>query len=330
MPDDNPIPVCLVTGFLGSGKTTLLDHLARRHADRRLVFVVNEFATLDVDGRLLDGHHRVVPVPGGSIFCTCLVTKFAEVMNRIADEHEADPIDGVIVEASGIANPTVAGKLLVDTKLDARFQLAHTVCVVDPQNLAVLLHTLPNVHAQIAASDTAVINKTDLHDTAAIDAVERRLRGIHPGMVIHHAAFGVAEFPLFGTARHGVQASPTGEYARCADPNYFTAIAELPDGMTRAELAALLDALAGRVYRVKGFVQLDTGPVYVDIAADRLGIRDLAPPAGPIDTSNANSSLVVIARNTARDRIQGELARWAVPRATAAVSLPEIIETRQD
>jgi G3E family GTPase len=66
------IPVVLVTGFLGSGKTTLLRRLAEAYPDKRLIFLVNEFAATDVDGETLSATgtptHSVV---GGSLFCEC-------------------------------------------------------------------------------------------------------------------------------------------------------------------------------------------------------------------------------------------------------------------
>ena len=51
------IDVILLTGFLGSGKTTFLNEmlpvLARRY--RRVAVVMNEFGSVGVDGRLVDG-----------------------------------------------------------------------------------------------------------------------------------------------------------------------------------------------------------------------------------------------------------------------------------
>ena len=60
------IPLSLVTGFLGSGKTTFLKQTARRLANRRIVYLVNEFSALDVDGAVLgEFGPNVVSIPGG-------------------------------------------------------------------------------------------------------------------------------------------------------------------------------------------------------------------------------------------------------------------------
>ena len=69
------LPICLVVGFLGSGKTSFLQETARRWIDRKLLFLVNEFSAADIDGRRLQSLARpVLSLPGGSIFCHCLIT----------------------------------------------------------------------------------------------------------------------------------------------------------------------------------------------------------------------------------------------------------------
>ncbi|MBT7301374.1 MAG: GTP-binding protein, partial [Victivallales bacterium] len=47
------IPLVLATGFLGSGKTSFLRGVAQRECTRHLVFLVNEFSPLDVDGAVV-------------------------------------------------------------------------------------------------------------------------------------------------------------------------------------------------------------------------------------------------------------------------------------
>ena len=162
------IPLTLVTGFLGSGKTTLLRRLAHRGGDPRLVFVVNEFATLDVDGRLLGDGVDLVSIPGGSIFCTCLTATFIEQMEALAARRRTDRFDGVVVEASGVANPRVIRRMLADSGLERRFYISRVIAVAEPLTLPKLLHTLPSTRDQIEAADVVLLNKTDLADAPTI------------------------------------------------------------------------------------------------------------------------------------------------------------------
>ena len=97
------LPICLVTGFLGSGKTTLLRRLVHELRDQRVAYVVNEFSAIDVDGGLVEAARQaertggavdaadVIAIPGGSIFCSCLVSTFLDHLSAIASGHERDP-----------------------------------------------------------------------------------------------------------------------------------------------------------------------------------------------------------------------------------------------
>jgi len=109
------IPIGLVAGFLGSGKTTLLARWAERHRGRKLVYLVNDLGTVNVDTAWLEQHHeRVASIPGGSIFCRCLVTEFLARLREVIERHDTpeSPVEGVVIEASGMANPLVMADLL--------------------------------------------------------------------------------------------------------------------------------------------------------------------------------------------------------------------------
>ena len=163
------IPVLLVTGFLGSGKTTLLRHLAQTHPRWRLVFLVNEFAETSVDGATLTATgtptHSVV---GGSLFCECKAADFLSTMrDRVLAWHRESPLDAVVIETSGTADPEAIGQLMADHGLSTAFELRSIVTVAAPRKLVKLLGNLPVVEAQLCVSDRIVINKTDTVSAAA-------------------------------------------------------------------------------------------------------------------------------------------------------------------
>jgi len=267
------IPICLVTGFLGSGKTTVLARLTERLADRRVVYLVNEFAASDVDGqRLAATGADVVPVPGGSIFCTCLVEEFVRRL-REAAAGEPRP-DGLVVEASGIADPRVVRKLLSETGLEEHYRLARVVAVCDPGTFGKLLQTLPNLRFQIQAADLALLNKVDLHDQAELAAVEAALADIHPGLTVQRCAHGEADFDPFAPQP---ERELLGELAQCADPRYAVTEELLPMAIELSRLEAALNGLGERLYRAKGFVETDDGWRYVDWAAGRLTVTPAQP-----------------------------------------------------
>lgn len=272
------IPICLVTGFLGSGKTTVLARLTARLAGRRVVYLVNEFAASDVDGQRLaaTGAH-VVAVPGGSIFCTCLVEEFVRRLREVAAGDE--PVDGLVVEASGIADPRVVRRLLDETGLGAQYRLARVVAVCDPGTFGKLLLTLPNLRSQIEAADLALLNKVDLHDEATLAAVEHELAAIHPGLNIARCTMGDADFEPFELRPDRELA---GELAHCADPRYTVSEELLPGTTELARLTTALTGLGERLYRAKGFVETEQGWRYIDFAAGRLTVTPAQPAGRPV------------------------------------------------
>ena len=172
------IPLALVTGFLGSGKTTFLRRAIARHRERRIVCLVNEFSPHDVDGaRLRAETDAVCTIPGGSIFCRCLAGEFIAVLQSLPQRFgAAAPVEGVVVEASGIADPRVMPKLLQETRLDKTYRLASISAVVDPKSFLKLLHTLPAILSQVEAAGLVLVNKTDLASPDEIDATVKAIR----------------------------------------------------------------------------------------------------------------------------------------------------------
>lgn len=240
------LPICLVTGFLGTGKTTFLKNIVANNRERKLVYLINEFSAHDVDGAVVSAENpNVVSIPGGSIFCTCLVTQFIGQLKRTSEQWP--DAEGVVIEASGMANPKVMEQMLAETGLDKLFRLATVISVIDPASFMKLRHTLPNIISQIEASDVVLINKTDLNSPEKTDETERLLRDINPAAEQIRTMRCNAEIDLFAVhAPRGLQ----GEYAKCRDPNYETFVTEQPfDGDV---LERFVLEHKEHIYRVKG------------------------------------------------------------------------------
>lgn len=263
------IPLALITGFLGSGKTTFLRALAERERDRRLVFLVNEFSALDVDGDLVAEVARdVMRVPGGSIFCRCVVADFIAQMRAVPERFGA--IDGLVVEASGIADPGVVGKMLADTGLDQLYQLAAVVSLVDPGTLPKLLNTLPNMASQIRAADLVLVNKQDLFGEEELAAAEELVRELNPRAELRrtaHAAFAGDLFALRAADRG------EGDYAPCRDPRFARFELATTGTVDAEELRRAVTGLGALLYRLKGVVRTSEGDRRIEAVAGRFESR---------------------------------------------------------
>jgi len=270
------IPLALITGFLGSGKTTFLRALAERERERRLVFLVNEFSALDVDGDLVAEVARdVVRVPGGSIFCRCVVADFITQMRAVPERF--GPIDGLVVEASGIADPGVVAKLLADTGLDRLYQLAAVVSLVDPGTLPKLLKTLPNMAAQIRAADLVLVNKQDVYTDAELAATEALVRELNPRAELRRTTRAAFAGDLFALRPAG---QAEGDYAACRDPHYARFELGATGTVDAAELQRAVTGLGPLLYRLKGVVHTPDGDQRIEAVAGRYEAQPVADHKG--------------------------------------------------
>lgn len=283
------IPIWLVTGFLGSGKTTLLRRIVKATQQRRVLFLVNEFSAVDVDAGLIeqDGG-TALGIPGGSIFCRCLVTEFVSTLQRVVAWAAESPIEGVVIEASGMADPGAMGRLLVETRLDDRFEVAQVVSVVDPGTFGKLCHTLPNIVHQVAAADLVLVNKVDLHTETFLDQLEGQLARINPRAARLRCARADVPLELIlaspQSAGHG---ELMGEFAMCRDPNYCRDTVTIDRTVSESRIRAFIEAAGDDLYRAKGYLHTDAGMRYVDYSAKLLRIL-------PTDMTVQDTMLVVI------------------------------------
>jgi G3E family GTPase len=284
------VPLWLVAGFLGSGKTTLLRRIVGATPERRLVFLVNEFSAVDVDASLIqkDGGD-VIGIPGGSIFCRCLVTEFVDVLGRVHARVAADgrPVDGVVVEASGMADPRSLGRMLAESRLDRQFHVAGVIVTIDPGSFLKLLLVLPNIRGQVESADLLLLNKADLHDDRALARAEELVRKINPAAGILRCV--ECDVPLdlvLAADRPSRVARLDAEYARCRDPHFRTEAVSLAQVIDLPAFAAGVRDCADELFRLKGHVQAPDGVRHLDLSSGVL--RD-----APADAS-AETALVFI------------------------------------
>ncbi len=296
------IPLALVTGFLGSGKTTLLRRLAARAEEGRpLLFLVNEFSATDVDGvRLREAGLEAVTIAGGSVFCRCLVTEFVGHLREIAGRWGRRAFAGVVVEASGMADPRVVGTMLAETGLDALFRLHSVTAVLDPVRFLKLLHTLPAIRSQIEAADVVMLNKTDLYAPEQVEVAANAARGINPLARLARTSYCETPVDLFPAAPspHG----RSGEFAKCRDPNFRTLSVPLPGPVDLERLRTAVTAAGDDLYRLKGYAEIDGRLARVDFAGSEVDVQPAADIGQPRE-------LVAIMRGDSQDRVASLIRR---------------------
>jgi len=171
--------VFLITGFLGSGKTTFLNRIIQAFPqDRKLMILMNEFGDLGVDGALVEGEDLdMLEISKGSIFCVCVKTDFIKGLMDIAQNKQPDVL---LIEATGVANPTDLKKDLQLSIFQNQFELREQFCLIDAANFEDAYDTFVSVEKQVESATLFIINKIDTADKAAIDRVRQIVARHHP------------------------------------------------------------------------------------------------------------------------------------------------------
>ncbi len=278
------MPIWLVVGFLGAGKTTLLRRLVRAPGGRRLAFVVNEFSAVDVDAALVEREGgTALAVAGGSIFCRCLVTEFVTVLRRVADgmpdrDGALCQPEGVVIEASGVADPRSLRRLLDESGLSARFHVAGVTAVVDPGTLAKLLLVLPNIRGQVECADLILVNKADLHAPEGVAKLCERLAAINPqAAIIRCERCGVDPALVLADGVSARAAGLDAAFGACRDPRFGCEALTFGGPVAADAVREALAAAGEGLYRAKGFVLTAEGWAYLDWSGGVFEARGTGP-----------------------------------------------------
>ena len=293
-------PLTLVAGFLGSGKTTLLRQMLGKAGKRRLLFVVNEFAPDEIDATLLaDAGGLARAVAGGSVFCECRADTFKNVLLEAAKMAN---LDGVIVEASGMAEPRAMGRVLSDPRLADAYEVSALIAVADPLTFPKLRHTLPAAEGQIAGADIIVLNKCDLATPDQVARARVMLEELNPGARIHETAYSKIDFdPL---ARHRKTALGTDvALTNAGDRSFASILAHQSAPVKFEDFAQAIADLGTMVVRVKGWLATpDQGRLFVEMDAS-------GRPLQHSPASKGEGRLVTIVKMNAQIAAINRLAR---------------------
>ena len=149
----------LITGFLGAGKTTFLKQFMKQFSSERMHIIVNEFGKEGIDGELLSELGIALDeINNGSIFCSCRLDKFENVLQQVLQEKP----DVIIVEASGLSDPTNVKKILNQREKFPGLEYMGCVCLLDARQFPKVYETAVVVKKQIQVSDLLLLNKKDL------------------------------------------------------------------------------------------------------------------------------------------------------------------------
>jgi len=124
--------VTIIAGFLGSGKTTLLNHILASQHGLKIAVIVNEIGEIGIDGELIvSAGDGIMELSDGCICCSInndLVDTIFQVLER------REPVDYIIVETTGLADPLPIILTFLRTEFRNRVRIDSVITLADTEN----------------------------------------------------------------------------------------------------------------------------------------------------------------------------------------------------
>lgn len=182
------VHVYLISGFLGSGKTTLLNRMLKETPlDLKLMVLMNEFGEEGIDGSLVENPElEMIEISRGSIFCACVKGDFIKALYQIAFVIQPDIL---VMEASGVANPTDIGRDLFNPVFKGNFVSLEKYCLIDAGYFMEQYEVFVALEKQIEASNRFIINKIDTTNRETVDKVEEIILSHNPAATFIETAY---------------------------------------------------------------------------------------------------------------------------------------------
>ena len=263
------LPLTVIGGFLGAGKTTLLNHWLRHANGQRLAVLVNDFGALNIDASLIESTAgNTIALSNGCVCCQIgddLSMALIEVLKN------ADALDAVVVEASGVSDP---GRIAQLGKAEPQLYLDGVVVLVNADTAAaqsqdpLLADTLAR---QLASAGLVVINHCDLATPEQLAQVHDWVHRVAPEAPVFETHQGEVPLALLSglalNAAHQTQHNHDHDHSQCthdhdhthdtpAHGEQFETWSCQPDKVfSLLDLQAWLKQAQPGLLRLKGFVR---------------------------------------------------------------------------
>ena len=121
----------------------------------------------------------------------CVKTDFIKGLYELNTKVQPDVL---LIESTGVANPTDLKKDLMLPIFNNRFKFTEQFCVIDAAHFLDAFGAFASIEKQIASSSTFIINKTDLAEPEKIEEIKGVVHQFHPEPKFFETTY--ADIPL--------------------------------------------------------------------------------------------------------------------------------------
>ncbi len=305
----NMTTVKIITGFLGAGKTTTLNNILKTiPEERNVAVVVNEFAVIGVDGKMLtqDGV-EIKQLSNGCVCCT-KKTELRETLRHLMKNYDPELI---LIETSGVASI----EPLLQTVKDVGASFGGIITVVDSKRFADSSGFGKIAKKQIMLSSLVVINKIDLVSDTLLEYLGHSVHRLNPIAKMMLSEQGslyfsdIDELPsvalpqprtsafktMLGTLFPAWALDDSSKHIKKSGVNSVSY--ETTQPLDRNKFDKFIDNLPRSIYRAKGFVHFlgDEQPYRFQYASGMIAIEE---------DETENSQIVLIGKMSFLDRLR--------------------------
>ncbi len=312
------IPTTIIGGYLGAGKTTLLNHLLRHNDGQRLAVLVNDFGDINIDADLITSHDGETMQLANGCICCSMADGFLQALGQL--RTRADGIDHIVIEASGVANPTK----LAQYSAALQYAVDGIIVVVDAEHVrerAANKYVGETVIRQLQGADLLVLNKADLVSAEELAAVRAWLGEQAPDTPVIESRHGVVPPELLFGLNPAADADPArlGDLTGLTDHNtlYETTSFTSDEPLDEDAFRRWADALPPEIIRAKGIVYFRDAPdaphVYQRVgrrwrvSAANADLRGLQRPLRSMATPQTRLVLIGLPGSIDADRLRATL-----------------------
>ncbi len=238
--------------------------------------IQNEFGKISIDGVLSKREGiEMTEISRGSIFCSCLKLSFVQALAEMGHKD----LDYVIVESSGLADPSNIEEILGAVKLLAGdcYRFEGAICLIDAVNFPAQLEDTETVNRQLAHCHMAVINKIDLVTQQQLHTLIDTIRLINPNCRLEQCVNGKVDLSFLNEDLTALSWTECEDSLNTIDNKPKTISLECCNSVSQEQMTAFLKKVLPDTYRIKGFFLLNEGWFQIDVVEKSIDFRPTSP-----------------------------------------------------